>query len=316
MGSIRQIFPKTNERWLSDDRMVWRYVPLKTLFLYLSGKIFIPSVEKLRQEDPFEGEHFFSTAWFNKALHERYGKEHKKVFKWLEDRFTSAEHERVRRQVKMNFRLDIKAPLREKHYFDFLRKTRFAWCWFASNTESAAMWNTYGSGGVAISSTVGKIHKALSKTKNNFSFGHIRYVSVLHERTTDLVLENPEDAQLILEPHFLKRNEYKSENEVHFVTANSESEDDSGMILKRIKPEEWIQEIRLWPKARASEEADLKEAVGKFAPDICCVKSGLMSRRLDSTAISRNYMRDVIGISLEKKWELGSDGIPDILKYP
>lgn len=316
MGSIRQIFPKSNERWLDDARIVWRYVPLKTLFLYLSGKIFIPSVEKLRQEDPFEGEHFFPTVWFNKALHDRYGKEHEKVFKWLEDQFTSADFEQNRRRTGMKLQPDANARSREKHYFDFLRKTRYAWCWFASNRESAAMWNSYGSGGVAISSTIGKIHTALSKTKYDFAFGQMRYVSVVNERTTDLVLENSEDSQLILEPHFLKRNEYKSENEVRFVTATSENEIDSGIFIKKIMPEEWIEEIRLWPKARSSEEAALKEVVKKFAPEIRCVKSDFMSRRPDATAISRIYMRDVIGISEENEWESGRDDIPDILKYP
>ena len=263
MGSTRQIFPKKNERFLDDETVLWRYVPLKTLFLYLTETIFIPSVEKLRQGDPFEGEFYFETTRFNKTLQERYGHEYEKVLKWLEDQFSPTELMRIKRQTGLKYVDDYKARCREKHYFDFLRKTRYAWCWFASPTESAAMWNVYGSHGVAIASTIGKVRNALSQAENNFAFGRLRYVTVENGKTTDLNFKDSEDAQLILEPHFLKRNEYASENEVRFLTTSNEHEHNPGIFIPGIKPAEWIQEIRLWPKLDSSEASSLKEAIKK-----------------------------------------------------
>jgi hypothetical protein len=76
MGEIRQFHVEGDKRpALTDDTRLWRYVPLKTLFAYLSGNVFIPSIETLRRQDPFEGEHYiglFSSA-FGDAIRSRYG---------------------------------------------------------------------------------------------------------------------------------------------------------------------------------------------------------------------------------------------------
>jgi hypothetical protein len=69
-----QIFPESDsKRWLPDYAEVWRYVPLRTLFFYLNGLVFIPSVAKLRAGDPFEGEFYEEIAWFNTAFRDLYG---------------------------------------------------------------------------------------------------------------------------------------------------------------------------------------------------------------------------------------------------
>src|SRR6516164_7075398 len=41
-------------RPLTDKTQIVRYVQLSTLFLYLSGRAFIPSLKLLRRMDPFE----------------------------------------------------------------------------------------------------------------------------------------------------------------------------------------------------------------------------------------------------------------------
>lgn len=315
MGNIKQIFLKGHERWLDDERVIWRYVPLQTLFLYLAGKIFIPSIEKLRLTDPFEGEFYFPNAWFNKALKDHYQSKHEEVWNWLNSKMTETELASIRRQNRMGIdTADTCARLRQKHYFDFLRQTRHAWCWFASGNESAAMWNTYGLHGVAIASTVGSLRKALSRTSYRFTFGQMRYVSVIDERTTNLAPENPSDAHLILHPHFLKRNEYQSENEVRFVTTGSENPYEPGMFIDGINPATWIHKIHLWPKAHSSEVSALQKAVKKFSKRIPCEKSKFMSKRI---GIGTRMMSDL------RAGKLGSDGwinesnnLPEILKHP
>ena len=72
MGNVRQFHSENDPQLLPDNACLWRYVPLKTLFLYLSGNIFIPSIEKLRQSDPFEGEFFFNNPEFNTVMAEHY----------------------------------------------------------------------------------------------------------------------------------------------------------------------------------------------------------------------------------------------------
>jgi hypothetical protein len=74
MGSINQVYREGDRRWLHDNACLWRYVPLKTLLFYLTGNIFIPAINTLRLEDPFEGKFVFDTIWFNEVMHKRYGK--------------------------------------------------------------------------------------------------------------------------------------------------------------------------------------------------------------------------------------------------
>jgi hypothetical protein len=76
MGDIRQVeFPPGSH--LSDTARLWRYVPLRTLFVYLSGKVFIPSVATLQNSDPFEVESYYDDhpATFNSALIRWYGED-------------------------------------------------------------------------------------------------------------------------------------------------------------------------------------------------------------------------------------------------
>jgi len=73
MAKPKQIFTESDKRWLNDDAVIWRYVPLQTLFFYLNGLVFIPSVAKLRAGDPFEGEFYENIAWFNTAFGDHFG---------------------------------------------------------------------------------------------------------------------------------------------------------------------------------------------------------------------------------------------------
>src|SRR5438874_6374395 len=83
MGSVNQVYDQGDERWLADNACLWRYVPLRTLLLYLTGNIFIPAVETLRREDPFEGKFLFETVWFNTVLRDRYGERVNELDEWL-----------------------------------------------------------------------------------------------------------------------------------------------------------------------------------------------------------------------------------------
>lgn len=258
MGSVDQIYPKEDEHWLPSNARLWRYIPLRTLHFYLTGNIFIPAIETLRNEDPFEGQFHFDIIWFNSVMQQRYGARCDEIYHWIERELcTDAE----RKDIELNKDcLNHAARIFEQHFFDFMRKTRYAWCWFLSGSESAAMWNIYGKNGVAIASTLKRISGVLDKTKWDFEVGRMRYVQLIGREAQDYDF-NPEearDASFLLKPHFLKRKEYESEKEVRFVTSAPERGPNSGISIDQALPGEWIEEIRLWPGLKSTEEQSLK----------------------------------------------------------
>ncbi len=256
MPKPTQIFPESlQKRWLPDYAEVWRYVPLRTLFFYLNGLVFIPSVAKLRAGDPFEGEFYENIAWFNSAFRDHYGNEANTIDEWMFKELCS-DHERHHIEINRNY-TNAAAEVFRRHYFDFIRRTRFTWCWFQSYRESAAMWSVYGNQGVAIKSTVGKICSVLEKTGREFIYGRMTYVDYRSGVSTDFNPEQKSDYRLLLRPFFLKRREYESEDEVRFVTAGVDREERSGILLKELSPQQWISEIRLWPGLTHDEEESI-----------------------------------------------------------
>ncbi|MGC3989429.1 MAG: DUF2971 domain-containing protein [Chthoniobacteraceae bacterium] len=275
MGKGSQIYEQQEEEWLSDDIYLWRYVPLRTLWVYLARKsIFIPSIKKLRESDPFEGDFSFGITWFNTALAE-IEKEDESIQNWLfKNRFSKSERDFSKRNSDS---VNTAAYLMQKHYFEFIHETRFAWCWFCNGNQDAAMWSNYGNGGVAIRTTVGKLKAMLeAHTKENFAFGKMRYIQYQED---ELNPEKLRDAKFILRPHFLKRSEYKNENEVRFVVAAPAKEKTQGIILKQIDPKLWIEEIILWPGLKPLEVDALKIAIHKIAPKIRCNYSDLLGHQ-------------------------------------
>ncbi len=298
MSKPNQIFSEADtERWLSDQEPVWRYVPLRTLFSYLNGLVFIPSVAKLHAGDPFECHCHHDSVSFNTAYHHRYGTDESSLDEWL---------------LKSCPRWERNHIMLKQRYLDFMRETRFAWCWFHSYDESAAMWNTYGNQGVAVQSTVQKINAALETTGRDFIYGKMTYVEHGRSLSTESDFDQEQDDHLILRPFFLKRNEYKSEDEVRFVTAGPRRDLGGGILLKHLKPECWISAIRLWPGLKPDEEKSLKEAIGKFIPSADCRKSDLLPGPLDSVDLV-DERRDWERFD-DESWNNGTDDIPPPLK--
>jgi hypothetical protein len=127
MAKPEQIVPQSVNRWLSDDAEIWRYVPLRTLFFYLNGLVFIPSVAKLRVGDPFEGEFYEDIAWFNAAFSDHFGNVANEIDNWMLKELGSDPEQRI---VEINRNIPNGAnsapTILRKHYFEFVRRTRFA----------------------------------------------------------------------------------------------------------------------------------------------------------------------------------------------
>lgn len=196
-----------------------------------------------------------------------------------------------------------------------MRQTRYAWCWFLSDDESAAMWNTFGKHGVAIKSTAKRLSEVLSKSKWDFEVGRMRYVRLIggEAQGYDFNPESSKDADFLLKPHFLKRKEYESEKEVRFVAAAPERGLNSGISLDGMAPTDWIEEIRLWPGLKATEEESLKRVVQHFAAGVPCARSDLFGAEAWSEEMVSRFQSE-----MEKadwgRWKDGSDQIPAELK--
>ncbi|MFM2295165.1 MAG: hypothetical protein RLZZ350_1578 [Verrucomicrobiota bacterium] len=313
MPKPTQIFSQSETRWLNENAEVWRYVPLRTLFSYLNGLVFIPSVAKLRAGDPFEGQFYEDIAWFNTAFSSHYEKDTKAMEEWML-KVLCSEYDRHFIEINRDYPNAREEKLR-KHYFDFIRRTRFAWCWFQSYQESAAMWNTYGNQGVAIKSTVGKICEVFEKTTRDFIYGRMTYVDYRSGVSTEFNPERSSDYRLLLRPFFLKRMEYKSEQEVRFVTSGPERDERGGILLENIQPQDWISEIRLWPGLKDDEAESIIKAVTYFIPGVNCQKSDLFTGP-DSPGIMVKTLADISEKLVDSNWVEEKDAVPPQLKEP
>lgn len=313
MGQVNQLFGERDERWLRDDTVLWRYVPLRTVFFYLSGLIFIPSLAKLRNNDPFEGEFFEEIAWFNKGFHDFHGRNAVPLEKWIEDNLCSKDDLQF---IEIN-RTEGNAPAKiyRKHYFDLIRRTRFAWCWFQSGRESAAMWSTYGNQGVAVQTTVGKLRALFQKSDRDFIVSPMIYVDSQMGRGRHFNPEESSDQPLLLRPYFLKRHEYESEKEVRFVTVGPEREYRGGILLRNQDCAHWISAIRLWPGLTDEEADSIAKIVRQFLPECDCALSDLFSRPdAPSGALRRMVLQWEDG--RDSAWSSNHDDIHSEFKRP
>jgi hypothetical protein len=308
MPKPKQIFPETDNRFLDEHIVIWRYVPLRTLFFYLNGLIFIPSVTKLSTGDPFEGNFYEDIAWFNEAFSKHYENQAQMIEDWIFKKFCS---EQVQKTIEINRRSpngsNFASQTLRMHYFDFIRQTRFAWCWFSSNHESAAMWSVYGNQGVAVKTTVGKLNALFEKTGLDFIYGQMTYVDYQSGVSTEFDPLRDTDYHLLLRPFFLKRKEYESEHEVRYVTAGNYDER-GGILLKDITPQDWISAIRLWPRLTSDEEHSLRKAIEQFMPNADCHKSDLLSSQVNLSDMLR------IDSAADSNWTQSQDGVPVSLK--
>jgi hypothetical protein len=314
MAEPKQIFEQSSKRWIDDHEVIWRYVPLRTLFFYLNGLVFIPSVAKLRAGDPFEGEFYEDIPWFNAAFSDHYGEQANTIDNWIIQKLCSDSERKLIEINKNNPHGANAAPMiLRKHYFNFIRQTRFSWCWFHSNRESAAMWSVYGNQGVAIKTTIGKLKRLCEKTERNFIYGRMTYVDYQSKPSVEFDPTRKSDYHLLLRPFFLKRMEYKSEDEVRFVTAGSERDELGGILLKDLKPQDWISAVRLWPGLTSEEESSIQKIVEQYIPKADCERSDLFSGPDGQSSLIK-FITDGLNIPLDGEWRDGQDGIPMLIK--
>lgn len=238
---------------LPEHLPLWRYTRLSSLFLLFEGQAFLPSVATLRSADPLEGEIYADAPWISHALAKEGPVPSDELDTWL----LSMQPDWIKKGHEMNkmdaaYNTSFFAELYQRE----LAKRRAVWCWFASDIESAAMWSVYGSGGVAIGTTIGKIKSALP-SQRPFQVSKIRYADRRCSSERRFNPESSEDEPYIHRPHFIKGCEYSHEQEVRVATSCHGQ--DKGVNLHNIAVGELITDIvlsPLWPhrEARAVEK--------------------------------------------------------------
>jgi hypothetical protein len=282
---------------LTDCKPLWRYLRLNTLFLHLQGKSFFPSITKLQDCDAKEGCPICQTEWIIRKFPDSDWQE---IAKWI---CTPGE------------KANIEANIVKERYFDFINQTRFAWCWYQSNYESAAMWQLYGRGGVAVKSSAARLTTVLKSQQREFMIGRVAYFDRAGRPLDCFDPEKPENKELILRPYFVKGVEYTHENEVRIVTTGGFREGRKGIVLSGLTPEKWIEEIAIWPGLPSNEECAIREAIKKFCPqlNVRTRRSELYER--DPGAAETEAALDAhYDEKIDPCWSDGSDGIPQLLK--
>lgn len=280
---------------IDGDTRLTRYMSLPTFLLLLAGKVFIPTLTKLRESDRLESniprnalreywkvvEHVLAPAedyLIKLALRSGRGgatrncKSHR-IKAWLEERFgpESTQHwppqdstETPHNEQTMGSLIDV--------WLDELARRRCIWCWNNEPEESHAMWRLYGDKGIAVVSTVNRIFESLSlPARVSCSVSNVVYVpNPLGEEkriayaSAYRKLISP---TYLHRPYYFKQIGYRYENEARFAFAA-----DAGLLgfslvpgaVLQIDPNKLIEkvdDVQISPHILKSEEQVIKKLI-------------------------------------------------------
>jgi hypothetical protein len=194
---------------IEDDTQIVRYVRLSTLFLYRTGRAFIPSLLKMRSMDNLEGQLALELVLPKMRNH----------FNELVKPFANIPQ--LPPHIAGSLRESMDFMARIQWWFKELAQRRAIWCWNLYDGPSNAMWHLYGSRGVLIHSTVGRVKRALENS------GQLRgLISPVRYKPANKLLEAADafDASRAdawpswyMRPYLYKQPSYRYEQEVRFV---------------------------------------------------------------------------------------------------
>jgi hypothetical protein len=157
VAKITQISNDSKLR-VDESAWLWRYVKLSTLFLNLSGAVYVPTIAQLQKSDPKEGLAAVSGEWRFGYLFDNNPDTIKKILEALppeKQRLIGAGDPSNWADMMQNSQIIADS------YGEQQSKSKCAWCWHCSSHESAAMWKLYADSGVAIQTTLRRIASAL-----------------------------------------------------------------------------------------------------------------------------------------------------------
>jgi len=258
---------------LTDGTEIVRYVRLSTLFHYLSGRAFIPSLRLLRNLDPQEGllaKEVYSPAYGSHHLRDLLTQHQDWLCKQARGAKVHPKPGQELNAVELRFLAEV--------WLDELARRRSIWCWNIYEGESNALWALYGSRGVAVHSTIGGVKSALEKLGPfRCLVAPVRYPIA---RRMFFQQENAGPTQKMIQgtnlprPYLFKNRAYRYEEEVRFIfgthpdlvyedTTNLKSK--KGIVVK-IDPRPLVQGIAVSPEIPPDEAelvADFFEQIQK-----------------------------------------------------
>jgi hypothetical protein len=208
--------------------------------MLLIGKLFIPTIDTLRKDDPAE-----ATA-LCRLTRNRFKTLREEDRECLLGYATQAESKEIKGNPDDAPRSFANIWRRE------IGKRRCAWCWYAADIESMAQWHVYARDGVAICSTPKRIRSALNEgVVDSGLIGAVRYDGHRGDEST------------FLRPYLMKRKYYQHENEVRLVLPVEPKNRSAGLLLP-IEGRELISEIRISPLLPHGEALGLRSALERF----------------------------------------------------
>jgi hypothetical protein len=216
ISDIDQDERTTTRLELEDGTEIVRYVRLSTLFHYLSGRAFIPSLRLLQNLDPQEGllaREVYSPAYGTHHLKDRLAR----FRDWL---LGQARGPKV--QPRPDHELNaVELGFLARVWLDELARRRTIWCWNIFEGHSNALWALYGSRGVAIHSTIGYVKRALALAGPfRCLVAAVRYPiarRAFFERENPLPTVKMIQGPNLFRPYLFKNRAYRYEEEVRFV---------------------------------------------------------------------------------------------------
>jgi len=245
---------------VAPNNSLWRYISIPVLFLYLQGRIRLSSVQELRRLDPQEG-----------------------VQQWDDvtqtDAFSPVEYAELRDYIKSTMspqelklfeanQAHPKANQEEifRRWHKILIATRYGLCFFESPHESVAMWNGYALNGVAIRTSMNSLETALKDTNRPWRISKMLYWDKSREITPDDTHYDPVLKEILRHPYLVKGKEYEYEKEIRLCTVDPARR--RHLIVQRVPPESWIQEIRISPKIWHQDAEVLINLIAESCPQL------------------------------------------------
>jgi hypothetical protein len=278
---VAKITHISNDSKLRVDELalLWRYVKLSTLFLNLSGTVYVPTIAQLQKSDPKEGLAAISADWRFGYLFDHEPDTVKNILAAL-----PPEKQKLIRAADSSNLAEMMQNSQIIGDFHDARQSllKCAWCWHCSSHESAAMWKLYADSGVAIQTTLRRIALALPDSVS-FETARIQYGNRESGETDSFNPEAPGIRDILTRAYLFKNNDYEFEKEVRLVT--DAPTPGSGRVLTNVSASKLIERIVFSPRIELDEFEALQQKIQPFCADTVISRSALLRNPDDEKTI-------------------------------
>lgn len=254
---------------VGDSAWLWRYVKLSTLFLNLSGTVYVPTIGQLKRSDPKEGLAAVSAEW-------RFGYlcDHKPdAINKMVEAFPPEKQNLIRAGDPSSLADMMQNSQIITDGYDQQQSQRVcAWCWHCSSHESAAMWRLYADSGVAIQTTLERIAAAIPDTIH-FEATRIQYGNRESDKPDSFNPEAPGVKDVLDRAYLFKNNDYEFEKEVRLVI--DAQNPGCGRVIRNVDANRLIQQIVVSPWTELNEFNALQQRIKPLCPDALITRSPL-----------------------------------------